>query len=41
MRTWIRTHRIAAFFLAVLSLAGIGGILVFCYFDFCFTLRWA
>ena len=38
MRPWIRKHRIGAFFLAVLALAGIGGILVFIYFTYWFTL---
>ncbi len=38
MRPWIRKHRIGAFFLAVLALAGIGGALVFFYFNYCFTL---
>jgi hypothetical protein len=41
MRGWIRKHRLGAFSLAVLALACIAGILVFCYFQFCFTLRWA
>jgi hypothetical protein len=41
MRAWIRKHRISAFSLAVLALACIAGILVFCYFNYCFTLRWA
>jgi hypothetical protein len=38
MRAWIRKHRIGAFLLAVLALAGIGGILVFVYFTYWFTL---
>jgi hypothetical protein len=38
MRPWIRKHRIGAFFLTVLALAGIGGFLVFFYFNYCFTL---
>jgi hypothetical protein len=38
---WIRKHRVGAFFLAVLALAGMGGVLVFFYFNYCFTLRWA
>ena len=38
MRPWIRKHRLAALFWAVLALAGIGGILIFCYFTFWFTL---
>ena len=38
MRLWIRKHRIAALFLGVLAFAGIGAILVVCYFTFWFTL---
>jgi hypothetical protein len=38
MRAWIRKHRTGAFLLAVLALAGIGGILVFFYFTYWFTL---
>jgi len=38
MRAWIRKHRIGAFLLAVLALAGIGGVLVFIYFTYWFTL---
>jgi hypothetical protein len=41
MRSWIRKHRIGALLLAVLALAGMGGILVFLYFTYGFTLRWA
>jgi hypothetical protein len=41
MRPWIRKHRIGALLLAVLALAGMGGILVFLYFTYGFTLRWA
>jgi hypothetical protein len=37
MRAWIRKHRIGAFCLAVLALAGIGGVLVFMYFTYWFT----
>jgi uncharacterized membrane protein AbrB (regulator of aidB expression) len=38
MRPWIRKHRLAALFWAVMALAGIGGILIFCYFTYWFTL---
>ena len=41
MQPWIRKHRIGAILLAVLALAGIGGVLVYVYFTCCFTLRWA
>jgi hypothetical protein len=41
MRAWIRKHRIGAMLLAVLTLAGMGYVLVFFYFTYCFSLRWA
>jgi hypothetical protein len=41
MRAWIRKHRIGALLLGVLSVAVVGCILVFFYFNFCFTLKWA
>jgi hypothetical protein len=41
MRSWIRRHCIAAFFAAVLALAGMGGVLAFFYFTYWFSLTWA